>query len=50
MKLQEPETEASIAVLLPCYNESLTIAKVVDDFRKELPSGKSVKRGGKESA
>lgn len=26
-----------IAVLLPCYNEALTIAKVVGDFRKELP-------------
>lgn len=27
-----------IAVLLPCYNESLTIARVVRDFRKELPA------------
>lgn len=27
----------SIAVLVPCYNEALTIAKVVDDFRRELP-------------
>lgn len=26
-----------IAILLPCYNESLTIAKVIADFRKELP-------------
>lgn len=26
-----------IAVLLPCYNESLTIGKVVADFRRELP-------------
>ena len=26
-----------IAVLIPCYNESKTIAKVVDDFKKELP-------------
>lgn len=26
-----------IAVLLPCYNEALTIEKVVKDFRKELP-------------
>ena len=26
-----------IAVLLPCYNESLTIAKTVADFRKALP-------------
>ncbi len=26
-----------IAVLLPCYNEEMTIAKVVSDFRRELP-------------
>ncbi len=26
-----------IAVLVPCYNESLTIAKVVRDFRAQLP-------------
>lgn len=26
-----------IAVLLPCYNESLTIEKVVKDFRAQLP-------------
>ena len=25
------------AVLIPCYNESVTIAKVVDDFKRELP-------------
>ncbi len=26
-----------IAVLIPCYNEELTVAKTVRDFRKELP-------------
>jgi glycosyltransferase involved in cell wall biosynthesis len=26
-----------IAVIVPCYNEELTIAKVVGDFRRELP-------------
>lgn len=26
-----------IAVLIPCYNEALTIGKVIDDFRSELP-------------
>lgn len=26
-----------VAVLLPCYNEAVTIEKVVKDFRKELP-------------
>lgn len=28
---------ASIAVLIPCYNEALTVAQVVSDFRRELP-------------
>ncbi|MGI6591575.1 MAG: glycosyltransferase family 2 protein [Eggerthellaceae bacterium] len=28
----------SIAVLIPCYNESVTIAKVVDDFKRVLPT------------
>lgn len=27
-----------IAVLIPCFNEELTVGKVVDDFRQELPS------------
>ena len=26
-----------IAVMIPCYNEELTIRKVVEDFKKELP-------------
>ena len=26
-----------IAVIIPCYNEALTIAKVADDFHRELP-------------
>ena len=26
-----------IAILVPCYNEAVTIAKVVDDFNRELP-------------
>ncbi|MDT2827533.1 glycosyltransferase family 2 protein [Enterococcus devriesei] len=26
-----------IAILIPCYNESLTIKKVINDFQKELP-------------
>lgn len=28
----------TIAVLIPCYNEELTIARVVKDFRRELPT------------
>ena len=30
-------SDHSIAVLIPCYNEALTIAKVVDDFHAALP-------------
>lgn len=26
-----------IAVLIPCYNEELTIGKVIDDFKREIP-------------
>ena len=26
-----------IAVLIPCYNESLTIRKVVEDYKAALP-------------
>jgi glycosyltransferase involved in cell wall biosynthesis len=29
---------ARIAVLIPCYNEELTVAKVIDDFRRALPA------------
>ena len=28
-----------VAVLIPCYNESKTIAKVVTDFKAVLPEG-----------
>lgn len=31
-------TGRSIAVLIPCYNEEITIGSVIDDFRAELPS------------
>lgn len=29
--------QGEIAVIIPCYNEALTIGKVVDDFHRELP-------------
>ena len=29
--------KSTIAVLIPCYNEVLTIGKVIDDFHQELP-------------
>ncbi len=28
---------AEVAVAIPCYNEALTVAKVVEDFRRALP-------------
>ena len=34
----EVRHEPAIAVLLPCYNEELTIAEVVRGFRETLPS------------
>jgi glycosyltransferase involved in cell wall biosynthesis len=30
----------NIAVLIPCFNEELTIGKVITDFKKELPEAK----------
>lgn len=33
----KPLGQASLAVLVPCYNEAPTIAKVIDDFRAALP-------------
>jgi glycosyltransferase involved in cell wall biosynthesis len=33
-----PDTSKKIAVLLPCYNEAITIKKVIEDFRRALPS------------
>ena len=29
-----------IAVLIPCYNEELTVGKVIQDFKRELPDAK----------
>src|SRR5262245_11700562 len=30
----------TIAVLIPCYQEELTIAKVIKDFQRELPEAR----------
>ena len=35
-----PTTKPSIAVVIPCYQEALTIGKVVADFRRELPEAR----------
>lgn len=29
---------SKVAVLIPCYNEEITIKKVIEDFKKELPN------------
>ena len=34
---QGEKNYGNVAVLIPCYNEALTIAKVVDDFHAALP-------------
>ena len=38
--MRKTEKKPEIAVLSPCYNEELTIAKVVDDFTREVPGAK----------
>jgi glycosyltransferase involved in cell wall biosynthesis len=35
-----PNKTPSIAVVIPCYQEALTIGKVVADFRRELPDAR----------
>ena len=35
--MKKEETNKKIAVLIPCYNESKTIEKVVNDYKKALP-------------
>ena len=32
--------DISIAAIIPCYNEELTISKVIDDFKKIVPKAK----------
>ncbi len=34
---KEEKTMDKIAVLIPCYNESKTIKKVVEDYKRILP-------------
>lgn len=36
-KLKDKNSNQKIAILIPCYNESLTIKKVINDFQRELP-------------
>jgi len=32
--------EKSIAILIPCFNEEITVAKVIQDFQRELPDAR----------
>jgi glycosyltransferase involved in cell wall biosynthesis len=34
--------QLKLAIMIPCYNEEMTIGKVIDDFRTELPSAELV--------
>jgi cellulose synthase/poly-beta-1,6-N-acetylglucosamine synthase-like glycosyltransferase len=34
------DTSPRIAILIPCFNEELTIAHVIDRFRAELPDAR----------
>jgi glycosyltransferase involved in cell wall biosynthesis len=38
--MQTPSKSPSVAVVIPCYQEALTIGKVVTDFRRELPDAR----------
>lgn len=38
MSINKEVPMRNVAVLIPCYNEELTIAKVINDFKIELPS------------
>ena len=33
-------TDSIIAIMFPCYNEAIAIAKVIQDFKRELPESK----------
>ena len=35
-----PPNKPSIAVVIPCYQEAITIGKVIADFRRELPAAR----------
>lgn len=38
--MRDGSARASLAVVIPCYNEEPTIGKVVADFRRELPDAR----------
>lgn len=42
MRTAQSSASERIAVLIPCYNEALTIGRVVSDFRRELPQARII--------
>lgn len=42
MSSTSSERDARVAVLIPCYNEAITIAKVVTDVRQALPAAQII--------
>jgi glycosyltransferase involved in cell wall biosynthesis len=42
MTIDSGRSPARIAVLIPCYNEALTVAQVVRDFREQLPGAEVI--------
>lgn len=42
MSLEKSEQDARVVVLIPCFNEAITIAKVVTDVRRVLPSAQVI--------
>ena len=38
-------SEKKTAVLIPCYNEALTVEKVINDFKRALPDAEIVDGG-----
>lgn len=42
MSLEKSEQDARVVVLIPCFNEAITIAKVVTDVRRTLPSAQVI--------
>ncbi len=41
-KTEQDRTAQKIIVCIPCYNEELTIAKVITDFKRELPEAEVI--------
>ena len=38
--MPEPAASPTVAVVIPCYQEALTIGQVIADFRRELPAAR----------